>query len=159
MDGLRDPLNALLALAAGVEVELDWGVICGVGSIGGRGMEGSDGWLGNSMREGSNVMSMFRRKEGICSWMDGRLVVGSCAVDPLRGDGDSAMRPESRFLAMAGGDGVAGSTGSTTVSSSEVSRGMTARQQLVPSAKARPPAPGVYFKTMSVHRWKVASEM
>ena len=158
MDGLRDPLNAWLALAAGVEVELDWGVICGVGSIGGRGIDGSDGWLGYSIRVGSSVMSMFRRKAGICSWMDGRLV-GSCTVDPLRGDGDSAMGPESRFLAMAGGDGVAGSGGSTTVSNSGVSRGMTARQQLLPSAKARPPAPGVYFKTMSVHRWKVASEM
>lgn len=99
---------------------LDWGVICGVGNIGGRGIEGS------SIRGvGSNVMSVLLRKPGICSWMDGRLVVGSKTVGALRGDGESAMGPESR--PDMPDIGVAGSM--STVSNSGVSRGMTARQE------------------------------
>ena len=61
IDGRRGPRE--LALAAGVEVRLVCGVSCGVGNMGGRGIDGSDDEV--SIRGvGSRVINMFRRKAG-----------------------------------------------------------------------------------------------
>jgi hypothetical protein len=70
----------------------------------------------------------------------------------LRGEGESA-RPRSILLIETG---VIGSKSKD--SRSGVRRGKTVRQDW-PSLAGRPPAPGVNFKTRSVQRWKVASQM
>lgn len=66
IDGRRGPNE--LTLAAGVEVRLVCGVNCGVGNMGGRGIDGSDDDDEFSIRRfGSRVINTFRRKAGTCS--------------------------------------------------------------------------------------------
>lgn len=134
---------------------LDWGVSCGVGSVGSRGNDGRD-TLKLSAREACSRVGGIRLRTGAS---DGR-VEGSLAKEgrkePLmevpRGDGEPAIDPESEPSMLVG------VIGSKSISSnSGVSLGITVRQ--VWPSPGMIPAPGVYFNTISVHRWKVASGM